>query len=214
TRRGRFREPVMTLVKKCLAGILGIGCLAGLLALRSFMPAAERARSIPDFTLQDTLGRRVSLADYRESKAVAGLFVGTECPLANKYLLSLAEMQREYGPRGLQVLAVNSNVQDSAEAIARHARERDLPYPVLIDAERKVADLLGAQRTPSVFLLDAAGVVRYSGRIDDRYGVGGGDRGTPRREDLREAIEDVLAGRAVRVPTTEPLGCIIPRVKA
>jgi peroxiredoxin len=165
---------------------------------------------IPAFQLKDAAGQAVSLADFRAKKAVAVVFIGTECPLVNKYVLRLAELQREFSPRGVQVLAVNSNSQDAPEDVARHARERKLPFPVLIDPGQKVADLFGAKYTPEAFVLDAAGVVRYRGRIDDRYSVGG-DRGEAKRHDLAEALQDVLANKPVRVPITPPIGCFIGR---
>jgi peroxiredoxin len=180
------------------------------LAVVSAVPA--QARTVPGFTLTDTAGKQVSLADFKDRKAVAVIFVGTECPLVNLYLPRLAELQRDLGPRGLQVLAVNSNSQDAPEAAARHARERKLPFPVLLDPNQKVADLFGATRTPEAFLLDAAGTVVYRGRIDDRYTVGG-DRGAPTRHDLREAIDEVLAGKPVSVARTPVAGCFIGRAR-
>jgi peroxiredoxin len=170
----------------------------------------ESLQKIPAFQLRDTTGQSVSLSDFRQKKAVVVVFIGTECPLVNLYVLRLAEIQREYAPRGVQILAINSNSQDSPQDVIRHAQERKLPFPILIDPGQEVADLFGARRTPETFLLDEAGVVRYHGRIDDRYSVGG-DRGAPRRHDLVEAIREVLANRPVSVPTTPVAGCFIPR---
>ena len=141
------------------------------------------------------------------------MFIGTECPLVNLYVGRLAEMQREYGPRGLQILAVNSNGHDSVEAIAKHAASRHLPFPVLVDADQRVADRLKAARTPEAILLDAGWIVRYRGRIDDQYAVGA-DRRSPLRHDLKEAIIDVLAGKTVRVAETKVEGCFISRAVA
>src|SRR5262249_37324898 len=130
-------------------------------------PPAEALspRLISNFRLRDTAGRNVSLSDLSDKKAIAVVFIGTECPLVNLYVVRLAEMQRELGGQGLQILAINSNSQDSADDIARHAQKRDLAFPVLIDPEQKVADRFGAERTPEAFLLDASGAVRYHGRI-------------------------------------------------
>jgi peroxiredoxin len=218
-----------------LVGLILLSCTGGYLALRnvSFTPClAARlavfpldqgcwasapsafndsvARKVAGFRLKDTEGRDVSLADFKGKMAIAVVFIGTECPLVNLYLPRLAALQRELGPQGLQILAINSNDHDSPDDVAKHARERKLPFPVLLDPGQKVADRFGAERTPEAILLDAAGVVRYRGRIDDQYAVGS-DRRTPTRHDLKEAIQDLLAGKQVRVATTPIPGCFIGR---
>jgi peroxiredoxin len=200
------------------ATLIALLCLAGLVALHASGPDKEPAdksdpgRTVPAFRLQDTDGKDVALADFRDKKAVVVVFTGTQCPLAQFYALELAELQREYGPRGAQILAIYSNAQDAPEAVKKHARDRQLPYPALLDPGQKVADLFGAERTPEAFILDAGGAVRYRGRIDDRYTVGG-DRGEATRRDLMEALREVLAGRAVSVPWTPVAGCFIGRAK-
>jgi hypothetical protein len=82
----------------------------------------------------------------------------------------------------------------------------------LKDPGNVIADRFGARRTPEVFLLDAERVVRYRGRIDDQYGIGY-SRAAPREKDLIRALDEVLAGRAVSRPVTEPAGCYIGRVE-
>ena len=79
------------------------------------------------------------------------------------------------------------------------------------DVGNRVADQLGARRTPEVFLLDAKRTIRYHGRIDDQYLVGL-SRDNPKRRDLAEAIGELLADQPVSVPTTEVLGCHIGRI--
>ena len=68
-------------------------------------------------------------------------------------------------------LGVDANVQDSLTEVSAYANKYDIPFPILIDSQQKVADLLGAERTPEVFVLDQNRVVRYQGRIDDQYGI-------------------------------------------
>ncbi len=170
----------------------------------------ETPRKIPSFQLKDTTGQVVSLTDFRQKKAVVVVFIGTECPLANLYVVRLTELQKDFSPRGVQILAINSNCQDQPKDVIRHAQERKLPFPVLIDPGLEVADLFGAKRTPEAFLLDQTDTIRYRGRIDDRYSVGG-DRGEPKRHDLVEALQEVLANKAVSVPATPVAGCFIGR---
>jgi hypothetical protein len=167
--------------------------------------------SLADWTLSQSDGRPWSLArDGRGAKAVVVLFLGTQCPVNNLYLPVLADLHRKYGPRGVLFVGINSNAQDDADAVARHAREFRLPFPVLRDEGAKVADRFAAARTPEAFVLDGTRTVRYRGRIDDRY-----DKGTQRaratRHDLADALDAVLAGQAVARPVTEAAGCPIAR---
>src|SRR5262249_167389 len=129
----------------CLAGLYAIAvtcpasdptnAVAGYFLIppicRNPAPSGPAIRTIPDFRLKAPAGRTVALADYKDKKAIAVVFIGAECPLANHYVLRLAELQREFGKRGLQVVAINSNAQDSSETVAKHAAQRDLPFPVL-----------------------------------------------------------------------------------
>jgi peroxiredoxin len=168
--------------------------------------------AIGDFQLPDHLGQDHSLAELANGKVVAVAFLGTECPLAKLYAGRLQRIADEYADRDVAVVGVMSNVQDSLAEIAAYVRRHELKFPVLKDRRNDVADMFGAERTPQVFLLDREHVVRYCGRIDDQYVVGV-VRDKPTSEDLRRALDQVLAGEAVATPTTAALGCIIGRVR-
>ncbi len=164
-------------------------------------------------TLQDIHRRPRSLQGFKDKKAFVVVFVGTECPLANLYVPTLAELHKQYADKGVQFVAINSNLQDSFLTVSAHAQEREIPFPVLKDFEQKAADAFGANRTPEAFLLDDKFVIRYHGRIDDQYAIGV-QRDEPRRRDLKEALDELLAGKPVSVTTTEVSGCLIGRAKS
>jgi peroxiredoxin len=191
--------------------------LTVLLAAAAGPPAAGKATAPPavgatvaDVSLNDTHRRPRSLQGYKDAKAYVVVFVGTECPLANLYVPTLVALHKDYASKGVQFLAVNSNTQDSFLRVAGHARERDVPFPVLKDFDHKAADAFGAKRTPEVFLLDANRVIRYHGRIDDQYAIGV-RRAKPTRHDLKEALDELLAGKAITTPKTDASGCVIAR---
>jgi peroxiredoxin len=167
--------------------------------------------SIADFRLPDSLGKEHALADLADHELVVVAFLGTECPLAKLYAERLQAIANEYGERGVAVVAVMSNAQDSLAKIAAFVRQYKLTYPVLKDRRNEVADQFEAERTSQVFLLDRQRAIRYRGRVDDQYLVGIA-RNKPTRADLRLAIDELLAGKAVSVPQTDSLGCIIGRV--
>lgn len=191
--------------------------LAALLALPAPCPAADPeptnlGRTVADFTLEDQDGTAHSLAGLKAKKAIVVLFLGTECPINNAYAPTLLDLHKRYEGQGVAFLAVNSNVQDTAERIKAHAAKHNLPFPVLKDDGNKVADAFAAVRTPEAFLLDVDRKIVYRGRIDDRFGVGY-QRPKATRADLAEALDELLAGKPVSKAVTAVEGCKIGRVR-
>jgi peroxiredoxin len=177
-------------------------------------PVGQR---IGSFSARDYRGKEVSLADLADSKLVVVAFLGAECPLAKLYGPRLAELQKEYADKGVAFVGVDSNRQDLGTEIAHYAREHKIEFPLLKDAGNTIADAFGAQRTPEVFVLDADRVVRYCGRVDDQYGFFGNgiayQRDEPKRRDLAEAINELLAAKDVSQSLTPVQGCLIGRMK-
>lgn len=166
---------------------------------------------VAPFQLDRAEGGSWSWDECAKSKAVVVLFIGVSCPINNNYLPKLAALYREYSPKGVYFLAINANKHESPAIVAKHAKEYQIPFPVLKDVNNVVADRMGAQRTPEVFLLDSQGAILYQGRIDDQFGIGY-KRTKPLRQDLVEAMEDHLAGRPIRQASTPVAGCLIARV--
>jgi peroxiredoxin/mono/diheme cytochrome c family protein len=165
---------------------------------------------VADFSLKDIHRRPRSLGDFKDKKAFVVLFVDTECPVANLYVPTQIELHRKYAGKGVQFLAINSSSQDSFASVSAYAQERAVPFPVLKDFEQHVADAFGAMRTPEAFVLDANLVIRYRGRIDDQYGIGH-SRDKPRRRDLEQALDELLAGKPISTPEAAVSGCPIER---
>jgi peroxiredoxin len=201
----------MDRARRAASFALGLAVLAAArLAAESGPSPPAIGAAVKDFTLPDIHRRPRSLADFKDRKAFVVVFAGTECPVANLYIPTLIALDRKYGGQGVQFLLVNSNRHDPFAVVSAHAQERDLPFPVLKDFDQRVADSLGARRTPEAVLLDAGRAIRYRGRIDDQYGIGY-RREQPARRDLEAAIAAVLAGEPVVVAETEASGCLITR---
>jgi peroxiredoxin len=175
--------------------------------------AAASGNKPVDFTLNDFHGKAHSLVDYGDKPVVVIAFLGTECPLARVYAGRLAELQRKYAGVRVQFLGIDSNRQDSITEIAAFARNTKIGFPVLKDLNNKLADRLGALRTPEVFVLDQSRAVRYHGRVDDQFGVGFVRKSASAHE-LQSAIDALLAGRPVAKAETKVIGCLIGRVHA
>lgn len=187
-----------------------VACLASLvLALTSGFVQAE---VVGAFTLNDHRGAVVKSAQFAEAKCLVVAFLGTECPLAKLYGPRLQSLAAEFEPQGAKFLAINSNQQDSIAEITAYVKQHEIQFPILKDPGQKVADQFHASRTPEVFVLSPVGEVLYRGRVDDQYIVGV-QRDKPQREDLKLALADILAGKPVGVAKTEPIGCLIGRVR-
>jgi peroxiredoxin len=179
--------------------------------------AADATRSVigqrvDDFALKDFRGREHRLSEYSGSPVVVLAFLGTECPLAKLYGGRLADLQKQFKDRDVTVLGINANRQDSLTEIAAYARNHGIEFPLLKDAGNVVADRVGASRTPEIMVLDQDRIVRYHGRIDDQYGVGY-VRDAAQKHFVRDAVEDLLAKRAVAKSQTEIVGCFIGKVR-
>jgi acetyl esterase/lipase/peroxiredoxin len=156
-------------------------------------------------------GKAVNAFASRDTKAVVVAVLSFKCPVARDSVEPLSELARAYGPKGVTVIGVVPN--ESPEAVARAAAEHKAGFPVLADRNLAVVDALSAKHTPEVFLLDADRVVRYRGRVDDKFGERLKPNARITRNDLREALDELLAGKPVSVPRTDCVGCEIARPK-
>src|ERR1700722_14656611 len=152
-----------------------------------------------------------AVAGWKQSRANVVVFLGTECPLAQRYSSRLAELSEKYRGQGVRFFGIDANQQDSLAAIAHFVQLHKIPFPVCKDPGNKAADRLGALRTPEAFVIDSAGVVRYWGLIDDQFGIGYA-HDKAKKAFLEGALADVLGGRQVRTPSTPSVGCRIARV--
>lgn len=148
--------------------------------------------------------------DLRDAKSVVVVFLSFECPVSNGYAPALADLARDFGPRGVKFVGVCPGEDDATE-IARQAREQHLPFPVFADPKRAAVDAFKAGTTPEVFVLDHNHVLRYRGRIDDGYTARLKRSQVVKRQDLKVALEELLAGKPVSEPAAPAVGCPITR---
>ncbi len=175
-------------------------------------PAADLAigAKAPDFTLPSASdGKSVALKELlAKEKGVAILFIATKCPVSNAYNERMAALAKEYAPKGIAFVGINSNKTEPAAETAEHAKKHGFAFFVVKDEGNKVADAYGAQKTPEVFLLDASGKLLYHGRIDENQD----DARGVRSPDFRNALDAFLAGKPVPVAETKAFGCTIKRI--
>lgn len=163
-----------------------------------------------EFGLSDYRGKLHQLSDYEDSKVVVLAFTGTECPLVKLYGPVLSRMSDEFAGKGVTFLGINANRQDSLTEIAAYARRSGIRFPILKDLRNKLADQIGATRTPEVAVLNERREVVYLGRIDDQYGYTF-KRAEPIHTWLKDAITSTLEGRFPAQKQVPAEGCLIGR---
>lgn len=165
----------------------------------------------PDFRLPDPEGKIVSLADFTSAPALLVVFMCNHCPYVKHVAAGLAQLAREYQARGVAVVGINSNdwreyPDDSPGKMLEEIRTRGYGFPYLIDETQEVAKTYSAACTPDFFLFDGDRKLVYRGQLDSsRPGNGVPVTG----EDLRSALDAVLAGRAALPHQKPSLGCNI-----
>jgi peroxiredoxin len=172
------------------------------------MTTLEIGAAAPIFEgLHGVDGRTYGLSTFDDRSALVLIFSSNRCPTAKAYAGRLNRLQADYASRGVQVLAINSNdphlyPDESFPKMVERAREDGYTFPYLVDAGQRTARAYGPTCTFHAFLLDGSRRLRYEGRFDNARLE---ERATS--HDLRAALDDVLAGREVRVPQTRPFGC-------
>ncbi|MFO0942236.1 MAG: redoxin family protein [Pirellulales bacterium] len=156
----------------------------------------------------DIRGLDRDLKDLGEHKAYVFVFTNTTCPLVRRYLPKLKEMNEEFKADDCLFVAVNVGVQETIRDMAAQAVDFELPFFFVKDRDHSCVKALGVRKTPEVVVLDQHRTIQYRGRIDDQMRIGGA-KPNASREDLKEAIKQVLAGNAVEINQTEVDGCII-----
>lgn len=165
----------------------------------------------PDFRLPDPSGKLVARADFQAAPALLVMFLCNHCPYVRHLRAGLAQLGRDYLPRGVAIVAISANdvasyPEDSPAKMAAEARAAGYPFPYLYDESQAVAKSYRAACTPDFFLFDQERRLVYRGQFDgSRPGNGVPVTGA----DLRAALDAVLAGRPVPPDQQPSLGCNI-----
>jgi len=162
---------------------------------------------IDDFKLADAGGKEHSLKSLMGAKGTVILFVATKCPVSNNYNERMEKLAQDYKAKGINVIGINSNNTEPAAEIKAHATERGLTFPILKDEGNKIADRFGATKTPEAYVLDANLKLVYHGRIDNSQKIEG-----ITSNDLRDALEELSAGKTISKTGAAAFGCTIKRV--
>ena len=190
--------------------------LAGLLAAATasaqsaFEPAPVPLGTVVEAPFTDLRWQTRRLAELGKPAAIVLFFATDECPLVQRYLPRVGSLAAEWAKASVVTVVVNVSAGDEfVDAVGTVTTKA--PAAVFArDFELRLAAACGVDRTAAAVVLDGEGRLVYRGRVDDQYGYGG-NRATPANEELRAAVEAVLAGRAVAAAETPISGCRITR---
>jgi hypothetical protein len=187
---------------------LPLAAVLALLACMACSGAAPAASKVPSTALVASSG---STLDARELVAGAPftvfIFFSSDCHCLNQHDARIRALYAEYHPRGVQVVMVDPEVRASVEGDAAEATRRGYPFPILLDHGARLADALGAEYATYSVVVDSQGQVRYRGGFDsDKTHMR--ESATPY---LRNALDDLLAGRPPHVAEAKTLGCALEK---
>ena len=173
----------------------------------------------PDFDLPGIDGRNHRLADYAGGKVLVVLFTSNHCPTSHSIEKRLQRFVDEYTPKGVKLVAINPNhpdglsrdelgygeFGDSFEEMKPYAEKNKWTFDYLYDGDKQlIARAYGCLATPHVFIFDHELKLRYAGRFDDSRFY---DDSTVKSKDAQNAVDALLAGKPVSIPSTRPHGC-------
>ena len=174
----------------------------------TMLPLGTKA---PDFSLRDVVGKQVSLADFSDASALLLIFMCNHCPYVKHVAGGLAALAKEYQRRDVAVVGINSNdvashPDDSPEKMAEEAKARGYTFPYLYDETQAAAKAYRAACTPDFYVFDKQRKLVYRGQMDSSRP----NSGLPvTGEDLRAALDAVLAGRPLPSNQKPSIGCNI-----
>jgi thiol-disulfide isomerase/thioredoxin len=158
--------------------------------------------------VRDTGGHQLNLFAQDANVAVL-FFITNDCPITNSYAPEINRIVANYAARKIAFYAVYTDPTVSIPAIRKHAREFGLNIPLIPDASHYLVHMVGATVTPEAAVLERGGRLIYLGPIDDLYVDFGKRRPEPTQRYLRQALDAVLSGKPVAIPTAKPIGCFI-----
>jgi thiol-disulfide isomerase/thioredoxin len=170
----------------------------------------------PSFSLPDAVtGRIFTLDSFRDARALVVMFICNHCPFVQHVRHEIARVARDYSPRGVAFVAINSNdvekyPDDAPPKMKQEALEAGYSFPYLFDESQSVAKAYRAACTPDFYVFDGQRRLVYRGQLDDSRPPGRSTTPVPvTGRDLRAALDALLAGRPVPADQKPSIGCNI-----
>ena len=141
-------------------------------------------------------------------------FLTPDCPIANQYAPEIGRICDSYGSKGAQCFLVYADPSLTVDAARKHAHDYHASrYPAVLDSRYLLVDKAGARVSSEVAVFSSSARLEYLGRINDLNAALGTTRQHATQDDLRDALDALIEGRAVPNPRTEAVGCFLPPKK-
>lgn len=166
----------------------------------------------PDFTLADTISNKfMQLADLKSDIATVIMFICNHCPYVKHIQAALVELANEYIAKKIAFIAISANdpvdyPEDAPEKMRENALQSGFPFPYLFDETQDVAKAYDAACTPDFYIFDKNLTCVYRGQFDDSRP---GNQIAVTGQDIKEALDHLLAGEPVRADQKPSVGCNI-----
>ena len=147
-------------------------------------------------------GKKVSLDDYKDAKAIVVTFTCNVCPVAVAYEDRFVEFTKKYGEKGVKFVAINCSPSEDLEKMKQRAEEKGFNFPYAYQEDGAAAKAYGARVTPHIYVLDQDRKVAYIGAFDDNQ-----NEAKVEKKYVADAVDAILAGKSVPVKETRAVGC-------
>lgn len=176
----------------------------------TYTPTLELGETCPDFTLPSVDGKTYSLTDFSNGKPLVIMFICSHCPYVQAIEDRLITLGHDLKTQSVNVVAICSNdskdhPEDSFENLQQRAHEKKYSFIYLHDEDQSIAQKFGAVCTPDYFVYDAALKLSYRGRLDNSWK----DASKVTQRELYNAVQELLAGKAISQEQTASMGCSI-----
>ena len=202
--------------KICISVILSLAVISVLFGFKINGEVLPIGSELPkgDVQLHDIIsGKEISMNSAKDKNGMLVMFSCNTCPYVIKNQARTKAICSYALQHNIGIILINSNEaqrgdDDSFDAMKQYAKVQDYKWPYAVDKNSEVADAFGATRTPECFLFNHGLKLTYHGAIDDNPA----QPGNVKREHLKEAINEMIAGQKISVTESRSVGCAIKRL--
>jgi peroxiredoxin len=192
------------------AALIGSAVATNFVRAAETKAVAKIGAPAPQFTLEDQNGQKVSLSDYA-GKIVVLEWTNPQCPVVQRHYKAntMTTLQAKYAKQNVIWLAINSTHDLTNSVDLEWAKQQNISYPILNDTTGATGHAYGAKNTPEMYIIDKTGKLVYMGGIDNDPQ---GDKAN-KTNYVAQALDEILADKAVSVPEAAPYGCAVHYAK-
>lgn len=183
--------------------------LTSLLIILFYYSNLTAQNSFYENRLPDIEEKTFSFSTLQNKKATVIVFLLSDCPATQDYTLTLNQLSSKYKLQNISFVGIFPGKFSTDSELIAFQKTYKLNFPLLKDNEMLLTKSLQAKTVPSCYLLNDAGQIVYRGRIDDWLFALGRKKRNVTQKDLENAIISLLKNQPIKIPETQPIGCIL-----